>query len=863
MAPAKQPKLLVIAGDYNVIAQTRQALPDADIEIVGAYSHRDTMFAIEHELFDAALLDAGMRDRVSGELTLNTLLRTSRTPPLIVLARGENGTYPQPPVEMVIGSLNLPTLARSVQSVLGVLLPHTRIRSSYAMPREDELETVFNLGKSLTEVLDLSEVLNRVVNAARRLTQAEEGMILLPDDEGEGIQLFLRAKAGIDDQTAKNFRIKTDDTLAGMVFHSGQPKIVGAQGPQKVKTSYFVNSLLYVPIVLQGKPIGVLGVNNKNKEEVFDLNQQEILLNLASYAAIAIENARVHEESVQRARELQSLVEATRVVNSSVSLDKTLPNVCRQVAQVLGVNWSEIYEWRRDNNQLRIMARYQRVFWRAGRGPVIGLDRHPALRAAMNENYCLQVARDGEVIPGETDAIERLGVHTLLFVPIQADNQPLGAVRMFFINPPDNAVTPEVIQRVHSLGLEALLASAQVNGHGRTGPIFRVVDEINRVSGADWCELASVSHNGDALSVRLTMGEGVWLHPPYLAIDLNNYPDLHGAVANGTPINVQADADGASKGVRALLDSTYSNALLGLPLVQRGQAQGMVIVGDVRSSRAFNSREIDLGRAIVGQAATALENARLVHDLEQSLIDLKDAQDRLVQTARLSAMGELAAAVAHQINNPLTTILVDTELMLLDEPANGRNYRSLVAISRAGKRAASVVRRLLATARPSEENAPVEPIDVVETIEGILSLVRHHIESDRIQVFSTMPPIRPPVVWAVQGQLDDIWLNLLLNAHDALVGRPDAQVGVEVAYQPDAAHIDVVVWDNGPGIPKHIQAEIFKPFFTTKPVGEGTGLGLHISRQVVDRVGGEISVDSAENQGTRFRVRLPLKKGEL
>jgi GAF domain-containing protein len=256
-------------------------------------------------------------------------------PPVIVVAL--NGGMPDEAfveAETVIRAIDEESIQRGVMEALripAIQMTQTTTESAALTTPEahlEELHTLFALGRSLTEVLNLSEVLNRVVEAARRLTNAEEGMILLPD--GDAGQLMLRAKVGIDVEVARNFRVKTQDTLAGTVFSGGQPLLIGEQGPQKVKTEYFVNSLVYVPILLKGKPIGVLGVNNKNKHDVFNSRHQELLLNLASYAAIAIENARIHEESLKQARELKALVDASQVINSSVALDQTLPNICEQ-----------------------------------------------------------------------------------------------------------------------------------------------------------------------------------------------------------------------------------------------------------------------------------------------------------------------------------------------------------------------------------------------------------------------------------------------------------------------------------------------------------------------------------------------------
>ncbi|MBZ0302966.1 MAG: GAF domain-containing protein [Anaerolineae bacterium] len=837
-------QILVIAGDYEVLQRTQQALKPSGWMVRGAFSHRDALHIVEHESVDLALVDAALFDRLTGEYTIQALQQSERVPLVVFAAEGMPVDYVQPPVEMVIGGLDERTIWRSMMAVLGDGANH-----QIALPDYDgEVETFFSLSKSLTEVLDLSEVLNRVVGAARRLTGAEEGMILLPDDEAG--RLYLRARVGIDDEVAQNFRIKTDDTLAGQVFNSAQPVLIGAQGPQKVKTQYFVNSLLYVPILLKGTAIGVLGVNNKTGDNEFTQRHLSLLSNLASYAAVAIENARVHEETLERTRELQTLVEASEFVNASVALYETLPNICMQLVRVLNVGWSAIMEWLPETSQLRVMVQYQHAVWRAGHGPT-----EEVRRAVLDQEYTQVNRGDAEHMPLPA------GVHTMLLIPVRADGQVLGLVRSFYVEAPEQPPSSKMIQQVKHLGLEGLMVISTSNGQTPPAQVLRMVENVNRHLGADWSELALVPPQGKSLTVQAAAGAGVWLRKPYPVIDLKDYPDLRAVVENQQMLNSQSNGKAAGNGARMLLESTRSHAILALPLVQRGQSNGLVLFGDTRYARVFNEREVDMGRAIVAQAATALENARLVHDLEFSLQELKDTQDRLIQTARLSAMGELAAAVAHQINNPLTTILVDTELMLLDEPQDSPNFRSLQAISRAGKRAASVVRRLLATARPVEENAPVEPIDVVDTIEGILSLVRSHIEQDHIRVWSRLPSEHLPHVMAVQGQLDDIWLNLLLNAHDALIGQAGAEIGIEVFYQSGADDIWVYVSDNGPGIPEEIQGEIFKPFFTTKPVGEGTGLGLHICHQVVERIQGSISVESAVGRGTRFLVRLPVKKG--
>lgn len=857
-------QILLIAGDFDVVQQVQQALPASRFAVQSAFNHREALYAIDHGEFDALVVDSEMTDRYTGAKTTETLLKKKIKAPVVALSgNGDTAELQKDLGEaMVVTELEQKSILNSVIRVLkpisagNTMTVPTRsnVNEDILSQRMDEIQTLFSLSKSLTEVLDLTEVLNRVVEAARRLTNAEQGMILLPGDDDK---LFLRAKVGIDVETARNFRIRTSDTLAGEVFRTGKPALIGASGPQKVKTEYFVNSLLYVPILLQGEPIGVLGVNNKNRNDLFDIHQQQLLLNLASFAAIAIENARIHQEILDHARDLQKLVAASQVMNASLSMQEALPNICRQLANVLNVGYAEIMKWDQENDQLYSIARFYQAIWPLGQGPTLELLRQPILRSAIDNDRNRWLKRDDPLSSNEKTYLDQVGASAMLAVPMRTDKQLLGLVRMFYVNAPEETPRSEMINKVRNLCLEVMINLLNQNDQIRlANDIYRLSSRINQISGASWSDFSLLVRGGSALCVQARMGNGVWLQTPYPSIDLEQHKEIVQAMQSQSLVYTQSDEE-TSPAAKTLLEHTYSRAVLGIPLVQRGKVQGMILFADTERSRNFSSRELDLAQAIAAQAATALENATLVRDLENSLNELQDTQNRLVQTARLSAMGELAAVVAHQINNPLTTIIIDTELMLLDEPKNTKNYDALSAIHRAGKRSANVARRLLAIARPTDPDARPEMVDVIDTVSGILSLMQTHIERESIRVMVTLPETTLPPVLAVKGQLEDIWLNLLMNAHDALVGQEDARIGVEVYFVPERKQVNVVVWDNGPGIPEEIREQIFSPFFTTKPVGEGTGLGLHICREVVENVGGTIEVESVPGHHTSFIVRLP------
>jgi PAS domain S-box-containing protein len=255
---------------------------------------------------------------------------------------------------------------------------------------------------------------------------------------------------------------------------------------------------------------------------------------------------------------------------------------------------------------------------------------------------------------------------------------------------------------------------------------------------------------------------------------------------------------------------------------------------------------------------TALRDAagRFTHfvGVERDITEDIQLRDQLVHSERLSAIGELIAGVAHEINNPLQTIIGCTELML-DEP-EGANRSDLELVRKEAMRAGQIVRNLLAFARRGAPDRVV--IDLNDLVRATAELRGYHLEQVNIALTLRVAP-RPLPVLVNREEIRQVILNLLLNAEHAIASSGvGGSITIETSGGGGVQTVEVT--DSGPGISPELRGRIFEPFFTTREVGEGTGLGLSISHGIASSHGGSLSlVDSPS--GARFRLSLPAPVG--
>lgn len=306
------------------------------------------------------------------------------------------------------------------------------------------------------------------------------------------------------------------------------------------------------------------------------------------------------------------------------------------------------------------------------------------------------------------------------------------------------------------------------------------------------------------------------------------------------------------------------------PIFTKGRLIGLYLLGEKRSEDIYTEDEFSLLEIIFSQAGTSIENARLYKRVQEQMEELKQNQsEQLMQSAKLASVGELAVSVAHEINNPLTGILGFASLLISETAADDPKIKDLKIIESEALRSRQIVRNLLDFSR--SHGPKKEAIDVNEVIRNTLTLIRYQAKTSNFKILEEYTKDLPQV-YADSDQLKQVFINLIKNAFDAMPEggllkirtslAQDKSFGENgISHQNERSSSEMVTIqfkDTGIGIhPDHIK-NVFDPFFTTKGRQMGTGLGLSVSYNIVEKHGGRLEVESELDKGSNFIVKLPL-----
>jgi signal transduction histidine kinase len=332
-------------------------------------------------------------------------------------------------------------------------------------------------------------------------------------------------------------------------------------------------------------------------------------------------------------------------------------------------------------------------------------------------------------------------------------------------------------------------------------------------------------------------------------------------------------------------------AVLAVPLMRDGAVEGVLLLGRPGPG-PFSQRQIDLVQTFADQAVIAIENVRLFEQVQErtkelslSLEDLRTAQDRLVQTEKLASLGQLTAGIAHEIKNPLNFVnnfsalsaeLVDELNDVLKPTGLDKRVReeidelthmlkgNLEKVVQHGKRADSIVKNMLLHSR--EGSGEHRPADINAIVEESLNLAYHGARAEKSGFNITLKRELDPAAGMIDlypQEITRVFLNLISNGFYAATKRKEAgDEGFEPTLSASTKNlgnkVEIRIRDNGTGIPAEVKEKMFNPFFTTKPAGEGTGLGLSMSHDIiVKQHGGKIDVDTEPGAFTEFIITLP------
>ncbi len=430
-------------------------------------------------------------------------------------------------------------------------------------------------------------------------------------------------------------------------------------------------------------------------------------------------------------------------------------------------------------------------------------------------------------------------------------------------------------------------------------------NELSSALGATRCAIVCEADEPEppAKWETINAGPGDHEHPPlseqfcrYLLARKSRYEEAADGTLKKTFVFDDPGADEAFGPLGEELTALKLDSLVVQPMMYGAQSKGVVLIGECGRRRRWTPSELELVKSVAGQVAIAIEHARLVDqlsrknrdlhkknlELDKTNLELRTTHSQLIHQEKMASLGRMVAGIAHELNNPVNfvhgnlpylrgyfedmkRIIAESDRLPDRAPVEQLKHElryeflltdldNIIAdLTEGAERIRQIIKNLRSFSRLDE--AELKEASLAEGIESSLKLLSQYYGRDKIAPTVELPEI-PPVV-CYPGQLNQVWMNLLSNAAQAVAGAAEPRVKVTGELEGD--WVTVAIADNGPGIKLADRSKIFEPFYTTKPVGAGTGLGLSICHSIIENHGGQIWFESEEGQGTTFKVRIPLR----
>ncbi len=679
---------------------------------------------------------------------------------------------------------------------------------------------------SLTASLELKEVLDTIAQCAMDMITGLRNchIFLFQPESGEPLR-FGTALWG-DGKKKRPFSHPRPKGLTMTVAQSGEPILVSdfrsdpiyAAAPNSWK-----GSIIGLPLKFGDRVVGVMNVSHTQPGALTEMHLHQLQL-LGDHAAIAIENARLYEAAATERRRLSLIYDFGRQLVPSLDADEILERAIRLVCEALGGIFGIAFNFDSSENNLkwRKVYRSMRAYQYSFELPMdaeIGKILLSRFIKSPETIYALDITQDER-----TASISELcrGMRSMLASPIYHGTQLLGVLCLFH----DQAGyfsedSRELIQTI------CTQVGAALNNVSRYEQVEQLVKMLEREQD-----------RLKTLMERLPVGV-VLINEEYCPVLLNSY---------GSEILSDFGIVDCSNDLQAL--GSYSMD----ELVKHCDAPRPVEVTlDGASPKIY---EIEI-RLLAAQPQNWLLMLREVTQERHN-------QTRIQMQDRLATVGQLAAGIAHDFNNIMATILVYSDLLkkaLVSDPAG---LEQLAIIQQQVKRAASLIRQILDFSRQSIlEPAALDLLPFFKEFERLLDRLLP--ETIRVELKYQVGEYQ---VHADPTQLQQVFMNLAINARDAMPNGGILSIRIDrlllnpgdippSPYLPQGEWIAITMGDTGVGIQPEVITHIFEPFFSTKPVGEGTGLGLAQAYGIIKQHGGYIDLQSEVGEGTRFAVYLP------